>query len=126
MRRVRPPAPVPDAAAVLAEDVADAGQGERDKALLRELTNGYDLRDDEQDAFDDMLDRLARGRVPELSEKQRAWVEGVADRLGVLDPAERNARVPRGRDVPTPEQLLPDALKKALLARRAARGRVAR
>jgi hypothetical protein len=93
-----------------------------DLALLRELLgratcDGY--AEEEHEAFEDMLERLGPDSPPRapnhysrpgsprlandrcLTDKQRAWAESVADRLGISwgDPAVRNARVPRGREV---------------------------
>ena len=82
---------------------------EDDLAILRALVahvadvgvdNDSSIQDAEADAFADMLERLEAGQA-ELTSKQRVWATEAADRLGVLygDPAKRNAKVPRGREV---------------------------
>lgn len=122
-RRTVSPVQMPDPAEQLALDVLETARGDLDRRLLRALSDSPDLTDCEQDAFDEMLERLAKGQRRELTERQREWAERVADRVGVsvVDPAERNANVPRGRDVPSPDVLSPEALKKALAARRVLR-----
>jgi len=75
---------------------------ERDLLLLRSIL----AREEEHDcgeAFGQMLEKLESPTrcYDVLSDKQRQWVEGIAEKLGidVDDPAERNANVPRGREV---------------------------
>lgn len=90
-------------------DVVGEGEArERDRRMLKALlevgaaSRSEDgLSDKEEEAFEDMLDRLDRYPTGELSAKQREWVERRCEELGVSvgSPAERNARVPRGREV---------------------------
>lgn len=76
-----------------------------DLYALDQLLRENDLSDYERGAFENMNERLARGRYP-LTEKQRTWVLGRCEELGVdadlREHAERNANVPRGREVATP------------------------
>ena len=76
---------------------------ERDLLLLRAILGHDDAEHDFAEPFGQMLEKLEseRRRYDVLSEKQRQWVEGIAEKLGidVDDPAERNAGVPRGREV---------------------------
>jgi transcriptional regulator with XRE-family HTH domain len=60
-----------------------ASSEDPDLALLTEITESNDerLRDEEREAFVDMLDRLTSGRVEKLSPKQKAWLGRVAARL---------------------------------------------
>jgi hypothetical protein len=85
----------------------DASVKEADERMLRELL-ASSLDEDEEErfnarAFREMLDR---GRP--LSEKQHAWVADVYEKV-IGDPQYLNlwsaGRVPKGRDVPTPEVL---------------------
>lgn len=131
MRRVVSTLKTGPSARSFAESVFDgSARGEyreRDLRLLRALGDESRLRDDELDAFDDMLDRLVRRGQIELTEAQREWAEAVAERheLDFDDPAERNANVPRGREVETPEALSAASVRKALEAMRNRRGRTA-
>jgi hypothetical protein len=72
---------------------------------LEQILASTELRDSEEEAFEDMLDRLKRGRYP-LTEKQRDWVLGRCNELDIdPDPRsheERNKHVPRGSEVEVP------------------------
>lgn len=50
---------------------------EDDLRMLREALELGTLDDDTKWAFDDMLDELGNGRQRELTDRQRAWVQGV-------------------------------------------------
>ena len=89
-------------------DVVDMGFGDesrlrdRDVELLAVLVGEPEQLTAEQfEAFSQMLGRLREGKQVNLSERQRAWAEGVAEKLeiDVGDPAQRNANVPKGRPV---------------------------
>lgn len=89
-------------------EVLDLGFGEESKRRDRDIEilealvgEPEDLTSEQHEAFSEMLDKLRTGRQKVLSEKQRAWAEGIAEKLelDVGDPAERNANVPRGREV---------------------------
>lgn len=74
----------------------------RDQTLLRALVRDpRELTAEQFEAFTDMLERLGIGQQQVLTPNQRQWAEGVAEKLelDVGDPAERNAGVPRGREV---------------------------
>lgn len=80
-------------------------QREADLDLLREvLHRGDELTDREREAFGDMRDKLEAsprrytGAPRELEPKQRSWVDGVAERVGVSF-ARDNSSVPRGAEV---------------------------
>lgn len=83
------------------------------------LADDVELTQNERDAFRDMRDRLDDGQR-ELTKPQRRWASDVAAHLGAdgLTPAERNANVPRGREVAAPSVLSRDSLQRALDARR--------
>lgn len=85
-------------------------RGNDDLDLLNQVLNVDELRDEDRDAFTDMKERLKAGRIEELTDKQRAYVLGVADRHGIVDEASLNlvlrGLVPRGREVPSPPVLL--------------------
>lgn len=73
--------------------------------LLRELLAAPDsevrtegLDETERAKFADMFAKLEEGQR-ELTPKQLHWVQGRHDELELGDPAKRNARVPRGREV---------------------------
>ncbi len=72
--------------------------------MLRAAIAEPDLWDRARRDFGDMLDRIDPdlGDFPSLTERQRAYVEGALEKLGVdaVDLSERNANVPRGREVP--------------------------
>jgi hypothetical protein len=92
-----------------------------DLALLDALlADDVELRDDERERFEDMREKLADWTMRELTGPQRKWLTEAANRLGVdlLTPAERNADVPRGREVTAPAVLSQDSLRKALEMRR--------
>jgi hypothetical protein len=86
-----------------------------DMRMLQEILDAAQSWDDERveamestlAAFVDMLSRLERGGR-DLSEKQRAWVSGVHENV-TGTPNYENAwsagKVPRGREVATPEVL---------------------
>lgn len=84
-------------------------QARTDAELLAKLLadDVEGVNEDARTAFADMLERCRRGTP--LSDRQRAWAEGVADRVGVVLPALNLASrglVPRGsREVETPECL---------------------
>lgn len=90
-----------------------APEGEADRALLRAVLDHPDhdreLGPEAVAAFEGMLDDLNARRWPKLTDKQRAWVRKVADRLDVYVPGD-GARplapeIPRGREVETPAVL---------------------
>jgi len=73
-------------------------RGEEDAYL-----QGHVLR-----AFSEMLDRMETGRQTKLSDKQRAWVKSVYERVfeqPVYENLVSRGLVPRGREVATPEVL---------------------
>jgi hypothetical protein len=80
-----------------------------DEKKLRACLQWAEEHDDEEDrigfarAFQEMLDRNRA-----LSDKQRAWIYGIHERL-FGEPEYQNdwseGRVPRGREVPTPAVL---------------------
>lgn len=80
---------------------------ENDLRALSSLLDLEELSEYERDAFDDMLAPLMAGRYRQLTERQREWVMGRCDVLGIVigDPAERNKNVPRGREVEAPDIL---------------------
>ena len=84
-----------------------------DLYLLRELLKKDELGENEREAFDDMLVKLDGAERRALSLAQRAWATSRADALGigVLDPAERNKNVPRGREVAPSAALLNKPLR---------------
>ncbi len=95
---------------LLSEGPVDLGFGgsgnpvrDRDLKLLRAVIADDESEDKGRPAFEGMLEMLEspRRRYEVLSPKQREWLEGVAEGCGVDvgDPAERNAHVPRGREV---------------------------
>lgn len=112
-------------------DLDELDQREADIALLRELVHQpvadpggeYDgakdgITESELDAFEDMLAGLLGvgiRRRENLTSKQRDWAHATAKRLGVTALRAKqvemfpslvdNAKVPRGRDVPTPPVL---------------------
>lgn len=62
-------------------------------------------------AFEDMRDRIRDGKQRQLSEKQRSWVlreAGLSDTLDLFS----SGKVPRGREVPTPDVLKSENLPK--------------
>lgn len=92
-----------------------------DLALLRDLVADDRLSEDESDAFGDMYERLENGTFATMTDKQRKWAEGVADRLGIgyaRRSAERAENVARGREVVLVGVLGKDSLQAALAARR--------
>jgi len=74
--------------------------------LLRELLATAEgiLGEAERTKFADMFACLEEGQR-ELTPKQLAWVQGRHDELLLGDPHERNANVPRGREVAPAEVL---------------------
>jgi hypothetical protein len=99
-RRGRSPSPLAGAAT---PGLSRKAQGELDRKKLRAALAEADLKEKPRADFEDMLDRIHEqfGEYPSLTERQRAYVENVLEELGVdhRDPAERNAAVPRGREV---------------------------
>ena len=88
--------------------------GEHDRMMLREcIEKGND--EPWVEPFENMLDDLDAEKWPTLTERQRAWVKGVHAKLFGEVPEYLNlvssGRVPRGRDVPTPEVLTRRPLK---------------
>lgn len=88
-------------------EVLDLGFGEESKRRDRDIEllgalvgEPEDLTSEQYVAFSAMLERLRAGRQV-LTEPQRNWAEGIAEKLelDVGDPAERNANIPRGREV---------------------------
>jgi hypothetical protein len=77
----------------------------KDRQLLQEILEHESLTEREREAFTDMLEFLVDGGVG-LNQKQREWAKRVHERLV---PAYANdwsaGRVPRGKEVPTPEVL---------------------
>lgn len=75
---------------------------ESDHRTLTALLDSGELTESEREAFEDMLE-LDGGLTP----KQRAWVEDVCERIGVCGAKNlwSQGKVPRGREVPTPEVL---------------------
>lgn len=90
-----------------------------DMALLAALlADDVELREDQRAAFEDMREKL--GTYWTLTVPQRKFLIAVAERLAVdtQTPAERNANVPRGREVVTPQALSRESLQRALATRR--------
>lgn len=81
----------------------DAAQRDRDLGMLQALVASVDLRRSEEQAFADMREQLCSRARRTLTVAQRAWVERRFNELGLLLPWEtvrdRNAAVPRGREV---------------------------
>lgn len=79
-----------------------------DLVLLRLVLAETDRLDDKEiDAFLSMLTQVNDG-TRELSDRQRRWVQDVADRLDIVEPSANLVSlglVPRGNPVPTPEVL---------------------
>lgn len=82
-----------------------------DARLLMEVLRYVEDRHDDPDERTDIPYRAFKGmldRGEPLSDKQRAWVRGVHERL-FDEPKYENlvsgGRVPRGREVPTPAVL---------------------
>ena len=88
--------------------------GEHDKLMLRECV---EKGNDEPwvEPFENMLDDLDAEKWPALTERQRAWVKGVHEKICGGTPEYLNlvssGRVPRGREVPEPEVLKRRPLK---------------
>lgn len=78
-------------------------QGEVDRRKLRAALAEPDLKEKPRGDFEDMLSRIEPqfGDYDCLTDRQRGYVDDVLRELGVdeRDPAERNAAVPRGREV---------------------------
>ena len=76
--------------------------GSSDVDLLEAVLHAEGLKEEEKEAFTDMAIRFdVNPNRPELSLKQRAWLEAVAGRLDVAPPAANLAsKVPVGRPVP--------------------------
>lgn len=78
-------------------------QGEVDRKKLKAALADPDIKDKPREDFGDMLDRIdpQYGDYPCLTDRQRGYVDNVLDELGIdaEDPAERNAAVPRGKEV---------------------------
>ena len=75
---------------------------DNDLRALRGLLETEELSDVERAAFDSMLADITGGtRYRQLTINQREWAMRRCDDLGivVIDPAERNKDVPRGREV---------------------------
>lgn len=101
----------PDGAgSTLKEVVALAGKvptrkelGAQERVLLDALLEADDLRADQREAFGDMRAAIDAqfGRYLSLTERQRAWVLSECEERGISlqTPAQRNANVPRGREV---------------------------
>jgi len=60
-----------------------------EKEMLSELLASGRLTEDQQDAFADMHEKLDNGVYDSLTKKQRQYVKGVHEKLG-LDPGVRN------------------------------------
>lgn len=95
-----------------------------DRSLLGALLDSGGLSEREDAAFRNMLEQIEDARIPMLTKPQRDWVDAVAKKLGIdaRSAAERNAAVPRGREVATPEVLSASSLRAALEARKLRRG----
>lgn len=89
--------------------------GEYDRMMLRECLARATDESEWGEAFESMLDDLDAEKWPTLTERQRAWVKGIHARLFGEKPEYLNlvssGRVPRGREVPTPEVLTRRPLK---------------
>jgi hypothetical protein len=71
-----------------------------DLAMLRAMLASEKLPPVEREAFGDMLERLEK--YPTLTDRQRAYVRDVGERLEILQEYENgisNGTVPRGREV---------------------------
>lgn len=83
--------------------------GPPDTDKLRQILHDERIRPDEETAFRSMLDTLESGRYSSLTEKQRAWVDGVRARLeldaGDAENLYSSGLVPTGRPVETPDVL---------------------
>jgi hypothetical protein len=77
----------------------------RDLTRIRELLDCVDVGQREREAFIDMQSWLLQREHAQLSEKQRKWVDSRHAELLLGDPAERNANVPRGKEVQQPPVL---------------------
>jgi len=79
--------------------------GELDRKKLRAALDDHELWEKARADFEDMLSRIDPqfGDFTALTDRQRAYVDGQLEKLGISveDPAERNANVPRGREVQT-------------------------
>jgi hypothetical protein len=72
-----------------------------DDEALRILIDSDDISEREEEAFKEMQEALARGRLSRLTFSQRAWVQDALKRVVPLD----STLVPRGKPVVTPEVL---------------------
>ncbi len=77
-----------------------------DLELLRAVIDQLDTDDESAlDACEDMQDAILRGRIGQLSDKQRAWLERTADKLDLSyegrgsAPTYASGAVPEGRPV---------------------------
>lgn len=78
---------------------------ENDLRALKGLLDLEELSEYEREAFDGMLANIMDGgHYRQLTHPQREWAMARCDALGivVIEAAERNKDVPRGREVPTP------------------------
>jgi hypothetical protein len=60
-----------------------------DSQLLNDLLDTERLTNDEVRAFESMAEELTSGKYAHLTDRQRAWAEGVHGKLG-LDPGAAN------------------------------------
>ncbi len=73
--------------------------GREDAQKLALILDQPDLKASTRSAFEEM--RASLKRYPSLTDRQRGWVDSELDERGlsIVDPAVRNANVPRGREV---------------------------
>lgn len=88
-------------------EVLTAALCKKDLEMLERLEGDMDLSEVERDAFDEMLRGLRGGQWQKLTDKQRAWANAVAVRIGAIGCANlvSSGQVSRGREVETPEVL---------------------
>jgi hypothetical protein len=97
----RRPARAPQPAAPSARSRRE--QGAIDRRKLQAAIDDPECPEKARCDFEDMLSRIHPdfGEYESLTDRQRGYVDGVLQELGIdeRDPAERNASVPRGREV---------------------------
>ncbi len=67
--------------------------------LLKLVLDDEQCVDEAREAFEGMLEWLKDAPRGHLSAKQRAWLEGIANKLEVDQAPVDNSRVPRGKEV---------------------------